>query len=161
MKNVKGIGSRLYKDIKEYGFAGIVFLIYYLLVHLFHTAFCPMLSLTGIPCAGCGLTRAFLFMLTGQLKRAAYIQPMAFVVVLFLLYCGYFRYIKGTKIKGFRVLLTALIIVMLIFYGVRMYLYFPDRVPYVYTDNNILAKRIPGYREGIRELIQLIRASRK
>lgn len=161
MKSVKKIGSRIYKDIKEYGFAGIVFLIYYLLVHLFRAAFCPLLQLTGIPCAGCGLTRAFLFLLTGQFQRAAYMHPMVFVIALFLLYCGYFRYIKGTRIKGFFMLLTALIIGMLIFYGVRMFLYFPDRVPYVYTDNNILSKRISGYGEWMHKLIQIIRASRK
>ncbi|MGN0377787.1 MAG: DUF2752 domain-containing protein [Suilimivivens sp.] len=156
----KGI-DRLFADLKEYGWAGVVFLVYYAIVHLFRASFCPMLNLTGIPCAGCGLTRTFLYLVTGQVKRAVYMNPMAFLIIVFLLYCGYFRYIKGTKIKGFRVIFALLIAAMLVFYAVRMYLYFPDRVPYVYKRDNVLANRVPGYQSLIDRLLQMIRASRR
>lgn len=152
--------KRLLEDIRQYGPAGIVFLVYYGLVHFFRTAFCPMISVTGLPCAGCGLTRAFLYLLQGQVGRAASINPMCFPIIVFLVYCGYFRYIRGTKIRGFQVLFTLLITVILVFYGVRMYLYFPDRVPYVYTGNNVLANRVPGYQRLIEKVVQIIRASR-
>ena len=152
--------KRLIADIRQYGPAGIVFLVYYGLVHFFRTAFCPMISVTGLPCAGCGLTRAFLYLLQGQVGRAASINPMCFPIIGFMVYCGYFRYIRGTKIKGFKVLFTLLITVMLVFYGVRMYLHFPDRVPYVYSGNNVLANRVPGYQNLIDKVIQIIRASR-
>ena len=49
---------------------------------------------------------------------------------------------------------------MLVFYAVRMYQYFPDRVPYVYTKNNVLANRVPGYQDLMDKVIQIIRASR-
>lgn len=160
MKKLRESVKRLFADIRQYGPAGIVFLVYYVLVHFFRTAFCPMISVTGLPCAGCGLTRAFLYLLKGQIGRAAGIHPMCFPIIAFLIYCGYFRYVKGTKIKGFSFLFALLVAVMLIFYGVRMYLYFPDRVPYVYTSDNLLAARIPGYQKFINQLIQMIRASR-
>ena len=161
MKRVKESVRRLGKDIREYGLAGVIFLVYYLLVHLFRSAFCPLLQLTGLPCAGCGLTRAFLYLFTGQWSRAAYIQPMSFAIVAFLLYCGYFRYLKGTKIRGFTPLFVLLITAMLLFYAVRMYLYFPDRVPYVYMSDNVLAGKVPGYEKLIRQLTEIIRASRR
>lgn len=160
MQKIKSIVKRIGADIKAYGPAGIVFLVYYLLVHAFRSAFCPMLALTGLPCAGCGLTRAFLDLFSGQLSRAAYIQPMAFAVLAFLLYCGCFRYIKGSKIKGFTPLFVLLIVSMLIFYAVRMYLYFPDRVPYVYMKDNILARRLPGYEVWIKRLIGFLKELR-
>ena len=50
---------------------------------------------------------------------------------------------------------------MLLFYVVRMVLYFPDRVPYVYTGGNVLEGRVPGYAELIEKLagfLQRIRA---
>ena len=53
-----------------------------------------------------------------------------------------------------------LLAVMLVFYAVRMYQYFPDRVPYVYTKNNVLANRVPGYQDLMDKVIQRIRASR-
>ena len=92
--------GRIWADIKEYGMAGIIFVIYYFLVHLFRAAFCPFLNMTGIPCAGCGMTRAFLFVLRGEFARAAYINPMVYVLIGFVLYCGYFRYLKGSLFSG-------------------------------------------------------------
>lgn len=160
MTTIKRSVNRLIADIKEYGWAGVVFLGYYVVIHIFRAAFCPMIATTGLPCAGCGLSRAFLYLFSGQIKRAAYINPMCFLIVVFLLYCGYFRYIKGEKIKGFRLLFGLLVFAMLLFYAVRMYLYFPDRIPYVYTRNNLLANRIPGYQDMINKLLQMIRASR-
>lgn len=161
MKRAEESIKRIAKDIREYGWAGIVFLAYYLVVHSFQSAFCPLLRLTGIPCAGCGLTRAFLYFFTGQWERAAYIQPMVFPIVVFLLYCGYFRYIRGSKIKGFTSLFILLITVMLLLYGVRMYLYFPDRVPYVYMRDNVLSHKAPAYEGLVNRLITILRASRR
>ena len=149
----KAAGERIFKDIKEYSPAVMVFFGYYLLIHFTRGAFCPFLNVTGVPCAGCGLTRAFLFIAKGQLARAAYMNPMAFPIIAFVLYCAYFRYIKGTGIKGFKMLFITLMVCMLIFYLIRMYLYFPDRVPYVYRKNNLFARFIPGYQDIVERLI--------
>lgn len=161
MTKLRESAKRICADIRQYGPAGIIFLVYYEATHFFRTAFCPMLSVTGLPCAGCGLTRAFLYLLRGQVGRAANINPMCFPVAVFLIYCGYFRYVRGTRIKGFKVLFALLAAAMLIFYAVRMYLYFPDRIPYVYARDNLFADRIPGYQELMDRAIQTIRASRR
>lgn len=157
---MKEILGRIFADIKEYGLAAVVFLGYYLLVKAMKITFCPLLHLTGIPCAGCGLTRAFLYLLKGQPGRAFSINPMCFLIILFVLYCGFFRYLKGTKIKGLGIALGLLIGVMLAFYVVRMYLYFPDRIPYVYERDNLLAGRIPGYENFIYGMINKMRSLR-
>ncbi len=160
MHKIKAIADRLMSDIKEYGWAAVVFIGYYVLVHMLRTAFCPMLHMTGIPCAGCGLTRAFLYILQGDFVRAAYINPMAYVIIVFIIYCGFWRYVKGTKIKGFSVCFGILIGIMLLFYLGRMYLYFPDRVPYTYWQDNVLAKRLQGYEEFIDRVISGLRKMR-
>lgn len=157
---LKDIVSRIIKDGKEYGWAAVVSAVYYVIVHLMNMTFCPLLQITGLPCAGCGLTRAFLFMARGELARALYIQPMAFLILLFLLYCGYFRYIKGSRIRGFQPLFILLVIAVLFFYVIRMLMYFPDRVPYVYQADNTLSHRIPMYGEWIKRLISLLRGFR-
>lgn len=156
----KEIRKRIGNDIREYGWAAVVFAAYYTLIHLTNRVFCPLLQVTGLPCGGCGLTRAFLFILRGELKRAFYIQPMAYLVILFLLYCGFFRYIKGSRIRGFQPLFVVLIGVILVFYVVRMYFYFPDRAPYVYNPENILSGRIPSYSRWIRNGISILRSLR-
>ena len=51
------------------------------------------------------------------------------------------------------VVLGIAIIGMLAVYGYRMYLYFPDRAPYTYMENNVAARWMPGYREWIMNLL--------
>jgi Protein of unknown function (DUF2752) len=41
---------------------------------------CPYLTLTGIACPGCGLTRCLHFLLRGDLARAFDYNPWAFVI---------------------------------------------------------------------------------
>ena len=140
-------------DLK--GFRGVfpAVLLYYLMMHAAFDAFCPMLVLTGIPCAGCGLTRAALFLATGQIGRALSINPSILLILFLALYCGYFRYVKGSKVKGMGVVLGIAIIGMLAVYGYRMYLYFPDRAPYTYMENNVAARWMPGYRAWTMNLL--------
>ena len=142
--------------MKGAGWTGAAFLIYYGIVNSVFDAFCPLLVTTGIPCTGCGLTRASIFLMQGQLEKAAHINPSIFMIILFGLYCAYFRYIRGSKIRGFGVGVTLLITAMLLIYGYGMYHYFPNRVPYVYHENNILARHIPGYSDLIENFIQSI-----
>lgn len=160
MKRLKSGGGRLLCDIKKYGAVAFIMLLFYLAVRLVSPVFCYMINLTGFPCAGCGMTRAAYYLFTGRIGRAVYLQPMIFPVMIFILYCIFFRYIRADKVPGFTRLLIVLVIVMLIFYGVRMYLYFPDRVPYVYTADNLLARRIPGYNELVMQFEVFLRAHR-
>lgn len=157
MKRVKKIIKRVINDLKEFGIVPVLFLVYYLIMNAVFGAFCPMLIMTGIPCAGCGLTRAAIFLGGGQILRAFRINPSIFPVIIFLLYCGYFRYIKGTKIKRPGVALGLLVLCMLGIYAYRMYLYFPDRAPYVYRGDNLAAGWILGYREWMQGVVRAIR----
>lgn len=154
---IREIINRIWNDLKGFAWVGVAFAVYYLIVHFFCGAFCPLLVLTGIPCAGCGLTRATLYLLQGQISRAAFMNPSIFLIIIFLLYCGCFRYIRGTRIKGFYAGLAILIAGMLVIYAYRMYLYFPERIPYVYFSNNVLAKMIPGYDKWVNHIIDQLR----
>ena len=155
LKMIKDILTRVLKDIKEYGWAVAAFVGCYVLIHVSFDAFCPLLVVTGIPCAGCGLTRAFLFLCSGQLGRAMYMNPSVLPVLLFVLYFVFCRYILGRRVKGLKWCLIFLVSGMLIIYIYRMWLYFPDRVPYVYYADNILAKRFSGYETWVKKLIAL------
>lgn len=160
VKKIKESGQRIRTDIKAYGPALIVFLVYYVIVHLLETAFCPLIQITGLPCAGCGLTRAFLFIARGEFGRAWFIHPLSFAIIAFVLYCAFFRYVRGSKIWGLKPLFVMLIGCLLIFYVIRMFLYFPDRVPYVYAGDNVLANYLPGYKELITRVIDVLRRIR-
>lgn len=47
---------------------------------------CPILTLTGIPCPGCGMTRAILALLRLDFAAAFSFHPMVFSLPLFVLF---------------------------------------------------------------------------
>ncbi len=151
-KELKQIFGRIWKDIYDYKAVIVAFSIYYILVHLLFHAFCPSVLLTGFPCAGCGMTRAMFFLLTGQFWRSWNLNPMALPILLFIVYCMRMRYIGGRRVKGFKTGLCILCVCMLMVYGYRMYTIFPNRPPYVYTSNNLMERCFPFYREILHRL---------
>jgi len=50
------------------------------LLLLFEIPLCPTATLFGIPCPGCGLTRATLALLSGNLRLAFQLHPLVFVL---------------------------------------------------------------------------------
>lgn len=157
MKRVKirEAAERVKRDIRQFWAAGVAFVIYSVIVRSVFGAFCPFLIVTGFPCAGCGLTRAGLYLLRGNFSQAAALNPSIFIFALFMLYCVYFRYLKGTKVTGFSFALGVLVAVTLAVYVYRMYLYFPNKVPYVYYRRNLLAEIFPWYGELAERLLRM------
>ena len=107
---------------------------------------CALRMLAGIPCPGCGLTRAFLLLSQGDIKTATEMHPfwipIVFVLVLFIV-GRYFIENKEKRRKIFHIIkLLAILIVIGMFalYVYRMINYYPDVEPMVYDKDNILNK---------------------
>lgn len=143
----KQAAGRAWKDMKEYKWLGLVLVLYYLLMEVVFSAFCPLVIITGFPCPGCGITRAFLCVLTGQFVRAWNINPLIYGVILVTLYAGVQRYLLGRKVRGLRKILCILAILMIGVYVYRMYRYFPHRPPMSITRGSLFERFIPGYKE--------------
>ena len=136
---MKTVWGRIVADAKVYGIVVVVLPVYAALSNLLFHAVCPLIIFCGIPCPGCGISRATAYFLTGSWSQAWQINPMIFPIMLAALYFGWNRYLLGRKAKGIKVVVAALFALLIIVYIVRMYLYFPNRVPYVYTADNTLA----------------------
>lgn len=50
------------------------------LIVVLRLPFCPMATVLGIPCPGCGLTRATLALLHGDVRGALALHPLVFVL---------------------------------------------------------------------------------
>lgn len=137
---MKTVCGRIAADVHEYGIAAVALLGYAVITNLAFHAFCPLIILCGLPCPGCGVTRAAACLLTGRWQQAWQFNPMIFPIALTAIYFGWHRYLLGRKAMRIRMIVIAVLVLMLIVYGVRMYLYFPNRVPYVYTEDNMLAR---------------------
>jgi len=149
----KQIIGRVISDIKEYWIIAPAVLILYVALHKIMGAFCPSVWITGFSCPGCGMTRAFLFVLTGQFARAFRINPSIYLWIVFGIYFIIQRYIRGKSVKGGMLFISIIVCIMLIIYIHGMLTGFPSQHPYVYTPDNVLEKYIPGYEQVVRSFI--------
>lgn len=143
--------GRIMADIKEYGMAAVAVLIYTVAVNLIFHAFCPLVIFCGFPCPGCGASRAAVCFITGQWRQAWQLNPVVFPIALV---AGYFflnRYLLGRKARGIKALMAVVMALLVVVYCVRMYLHFPNQVPYVYTEHNVLARFFPFYEQILHE----------
>lgn len=137
---IKSVRGRIAADIKGYGIAVVALPVYVVLSNLLFHAVCPLIVFCGMPCPGCGISRATAYFLTGKWSQAWQMNPMIFPIMLAVLYFGWNRYLLGRKAKGIKTVIAALLALLVVVYTVRMYLYFPNRVPYVYTTDNMLSR---------------------
>ena len=101
---------------------------------------CPTATLFGIPCPGCGLTRASLLLLSGDVHGALGLHPLVFVLLPLIsaaLAWGAASYLRGTRqrapsaSRGGALSLGAglLLVLMLGVWGLRFAGYFGGPVP--------------------------------
>lgn len=148
---IETVYGRIMTDVKEYGMAVVALLIYTVVVNLVFRAFCPLVIFTGFPCPGCGITRASVCFLAGRWGQAWRLNPVVFPVMAAAVYFAVNRYLLGKRARGFKWMIIAVFVLLLAVYCIRMYLYFPERVPYIYTHDNILARMFPFYGRFLHE----------
>ena len=149
MQKVQAVFERIWKDIKRFRIAILLLIFYNVSARIMFHAFCPQLILTGFPCAGCGMTRAVLYILTGRFARGMQLNPAAPLWIIFL--CWFFanRYLKGVYRKSTTLWLGLVCVVTLAVYVYRMLHFFPGDPPMVYYRNNLLRRIITCCRNGV------------
>lgn len=75
--------------IKEYISFGIPVMFFYFFLYFCNIG-CPFYYITGIPCAGCGMTRAWISLLHLDIKKAYYYHPL-FILPLIFIICFAFK----------------------------------------------------------------------
>lgn len=145
---------RLRNDIKAYRIFILAFLLYDMLAQLLFHAFCPMVIVTGLPCPGCGMTRAVFYFAAGQLEKGWRMNPLGILWLALAVYFVLMRYWLQREAKGVLQIGGVLAACMLVYYGYRMYRYFPGEVPIAYTQGNLMESLLPGYRETVLWLAQ-------
>lgn len=132
--------KKLIQDIKNVKWALAMLLVYYIVTRLLFHEFCPMRIVTGLPCPGCGATRAGIFVLTFQWKRALEMNPTIFLWIPYILFEVWQRYIGKKRRKLSNILLVAVCLLAIIWYMKGMINYFPNQEPYTYFEGNLFLK---------------------
>ncbi|MBW6409461.1 DUF2752 domain-containing protein [Clostridium weizhouense] len=91
---------------------------------------CIFYNYIGIPCPTCGITRAFKYLIKGDLNKAFYFHPLFPLVLLFPMFCTKYS-------KKFIYILSAIFISVWI---IRLYLLFPNTPPMNINNDSILFK---------------------
>lgn len=131
---------RLKNDIKTFYPALLVFALYNIIVRTVFHAYCPFLIVTGFPCAGCGMTRAVFYILTGRVKRGMDLNPAAPMWILFLLWFFAERYVHGHTPRHVKTVLAMVVLVTFGIYLYRMINFFPGSPPLVFYRNNLISR---------------------
>lgn len=129
----------LWKDIKDVKWAIIIIIAYFALGRYFLYSLCPMVMVTGLPCPGCGLTRAGAALLRLDFAGAYQIHPFIYPIAGYIAVFGWNRYIMGRRMgKKLKAGLAVLMVLVILFYGWRMWMYFPGKPPMSYYERNLL-----------------------
>lgn len=144
------MGRKLFfRDLYKLRYALLGIGIYWLLTKIVFHEFCPMVILCGLPCPGCGMTRAGIFLITGQWKRLLEYNVMILPWSIFILSFLWQRYVRGKRIPGQNILIVFLFLLTIGYYLYRMRVVFPMREPMVFHENNLMEMLFPGYGTSI------------
>lgn len=150
--NIKSIWKRIVTDIKDYYIAILLLILFNVVVRTVFHAFCPFLIVTGFPCAGCGMTRAVFYILTGRFKRGMNLNPAAPLLIVWVVYFLVNRYILGKNSKWIMRILAVVCVITFGIYLYRMFTQFPSYPPMTYYRNNLISK----YSTILADLLQYI-----
>lgn len=125
-------------DLWSIRYVILVLAVYFFLAWNFFYSSCPFVMVTGLPCPGCGLSRAGFCLLQGEFADAWYLNPfiygIAFLAAAFVIR----RYVLQKEVRSLQKWLILLLAGMLVFYIYRMSRYFPGEPPMSYYPGNLL-----------------------
>ncbi len=101
-----------------------IFVLYVVVMQRLFNTVCPFLALTHIPCPGCGLTHACIYLLQGKIGKSLQANPTAIFWVLSILLFLIDRYIKPLKIKPFPVLFSVTAGITVVYYIYHLAFFF-------------------------------------
>lgn len=100
---------------------------------------CPIKIITGIPCPGCGLTRAFFSLFSFDIHSSFSYHPLFWLIPIILIILLFRKRIPAfMKIYQDSRIWIAICTIFLIVYAIRMILYFPTTVPLDFNQNALL-----------------------
>lgn len=136
----------------------VTVLFLFFLAELFGTS-CLVASVFGLPCPGCGSTRAVRLLFQGRVADALRMHPLIFLTLTLLVLLpslALARFVAKKRGKQFRsplsprtteIVLFSLAALYLIVYVIRMILLFPHTEPMLYNQNSVWGRLISLIRQ--------------
>lgn len=113
--------KRIKQDIKNIYPIIVALIFYWIVTQIMFQTFCPFRIILGIPCAGCGMTRAIIYLITGDIETAMQMNSAAPFWMVFFIYFFWKRYIVGGEKKSIMAGLIIVCIITLVIYLERIF----------------------------------------
>lgn len=156
MNRLQNVGKRIEEDVKSAWQFMLALVLYDVLVQSIFHKFCPVVIVTGLPCPGCGVTRAVEYFVTGQFQKGWAMHPFGIAWLFLGVYFCVMRYLLGRPVKGLWQMAGLLAAGMIVFWIYRLYRFFPGAEPICYTAGNLMERAHPGYGELVCGLIRAL-----
>ena len=93
--------KKLKEDLNQIKYALIPLTIYCIFMQVFFKTICPIKAFFKVDCPGCGLTRASLYLLKGDIQKSLSLNPTAIFWILCIILFIIDRYFHKLKINIF------------------------------------------------------------
>jgi len=130
------------KEMGRFWILCLILGVYFLFAFFLTGSPCVFRVFTGIPCPGCGLTRAGMALLRLDFHLAFFYHPIIFLIVPASLFIIIQSVIRKKPITRFIPFLFAIGVCLYIVYILRMICFFPRIEPMVYDYSSILGRII-------------------
>ncbi|MBN2558348.1 MAG: DUF2752 domain-containing protein [Clostridia bacterium] len=100
------------------------------------TGLCVFRRITGLPCPSCGMTRAYVELLSGNVAGAFLMHPLFWFIPIII---GLMIHTQATG-KSHTKAYVVIGVIFLVVYIIRMILLFPHTYPFDYEHSSILGR---------------------
>jgi len=135
--------KKLIKNIKQHMSALTAGICCWLFIWYISGTSCWIRSVFGIPCPGCGSTRAVAAIIFhGDLKEAMRLNPLIFITAGLIIFAIFVFMFKITINKPLTIMLLIILASYLAVYIARMIMFFPHTEPMTYLESSMLGRFI-------------------
>ena len=119
----------------------LIFIIFTVFIFSGLEKLCVFHNITGIPCPGCGMTRAFLNFFSGDIKKALFYHPL-FWMIPFLFFILFFHKYSAFLEKLYKnnLFWKTIGVIVISVYFIRLLYMFPDNEPMDFNRNALLPR---------------------
>ena len=146
---IKKVLSRIKADIVCYRVGVFIYVIYTVVTRLIFGATCPMVLITGLPCPGCGMTRAAVSFILLRFVAAWNYNPCIYLWLLLAIWFCFFRYLLGKKVPAVIPITIVVAIITISVYLYRMMTEFPGEAPMTYMYSNVMYRMLPWWKNFV------------
>ena len=135
--NLKQITALVKKDLYTIRWALAAILVFGGIMQAVFGSICPMRAITGLPCPGCGMTRAAISLLRGRWDLVLQYNVLVVFWIGFILYLLWMRYVRARRVR-WEAPVILLGLGTIAYYIYRMCLFFPGIEPIAYHSKNVV-----------------------